>query len=56
VTLEGDEIVMSLQTSRSLIKKGRKLLSGKQANTPKKITDYLNELPEFSANLASHAC
>ena len=43
VTLEGDKYVMNLQTARSLIKSGRKiLLNNKNMN---KNLEYLEELP-----------
>jgi len=56
VTLEGDAVVMNLQTAKSLIKKGSKVLSGKNPNLLRKTSDYINELPLFRKNKSQAAC
>jgi len=47
---------MSLQTSRSLIKKCRKILSGKKVNAQRKITEYIYELPKLRENVSNYKC
>lgn len=56
VTLEGDAIVMNLQTAKSLIKKGYKVLSGKNPKLLRKSSDYINELPLFRKNKSNFVC
>lgn len=50
VTLEGDSVVMNLQTARSLLKIGRQVIV-KQKPTQNKSLSYLNDLPTLAQNL-----
>lgn len=54
MTLEGDAVVMYLQTARSILKNGRKVLT--TGKIPNKQIEYLSELPKILASEEDIKC